>query len=182
MKKHPKNVEHEETVIPETEMETPDILGKLRGELAECRKERQEYLEGWQRAKADFVNLKRESGESAQRAHDRAEAGLLLEIIGAIDSFDMARANRTLWEKAPPEWRAGIEGIYQQLHGILKRCEVESFSPLGAPFDPNEHSALQVEPTEEKAKDNIVTGVLRPGYRLKGRLIRPAEVRIAQRA
>ena len=76
-------------------------MQKLRDELAEVKKERSEYLDGWQRAKADLINTKRDSAQSSQRTASIAREAFITELIPAIDSFDMAMTSDT-WQKVDP--------------------------------------------------------------------------------
>ena len=167
----------------EIEADTENDLGdaaieKLRTRLKKCLAEKQEYLDGWQRSKADFVNARKEEGNRRKELIAFSEERLLLELIPILDSFDLATGNRTLWESVSKEWRIGIESIRSQLVTILKSHRVEIFDPAGEPFSPAEHVAIDTLPTDREEKDQIVATVLQKGYRLEGKIIRPAHVTI----
>ena len=172
--------EPEIELIDEGEIEaTPEqLLKKLHDKLKLCQTERQEFLETSQRLRADYVNLKRESDSSGEKLAKFANEKLLLEIIGLADNFEQAVVYKDLWEKAPLEWRRGIEQIYHKLKSVLRRYGVEEVEALGQTFNPAEHQALAVLDTEKKEEDNMVMEIVQKGYRLHDRIIRPAGVKI----
>ncbi len=95
-------------------------LKKLKDELIQVKGERQEYLDGWQRCKADSVNSRKETLAHAERLGERAKEGLVEDIIPALDGFDMA-AGSPAWESLDAGWRSGIEQIRSQLLDVLSR-------------------------------------------------------------
>lgn len=151
---------------------------KLREELKKCRKEKQEYLLGWQRAKADLVNRNREIESERQKIRDRVTEEILSDIIDVLDSFSMAFSDTDAWEKVDEGWRRGIEHIHSQFLSILKSYGLEEIDPTGEEFDPREHDALESIDTDSKDKDGMIESVVRKGYRLNDTVIRPARVRI----
>jgi molecular chaperone GrpE (heat shock protein) len=86
---------------------SPHTLKKLRERLKKCEIEKQEYLVGWQRSKADFVNARRKDTEEREVFAKIAGERVILELLPVVDSFEMAFARRAEWEAVPPEWRAG---------------------------------------------------------------------------
>ena len=94
-------------------------MQKLRDELKEAKEKRDEYLDGWQRAKADMVNAKKEALEAHSRAAGRGKEILVEELIPALDGFDAAMQGEA-WQSVDPSWRAGIESINGQHQGGLK--------------------------------------------------------------
>jgi molecular chaperone GrpE len=133
--------------------------------------ERDEYLAGWQRAKADLVNYKKDefarSGEIARMTAER----LLRDVIGILDSFDLGL--RSLEEKGPVE--KGIYLIRAQCEDLLKRHGVERI-PLapGDSYDPA--SAEAIGETPSPAPPGTIADVIEPGYRMGERVIRAARV------
>src|ERR1043166_187336 len=79
-----------------------------------------EYLDGWQRAKADFINARKDDEKSRSERIKYATSGLLGDLIGVLDSFNLAMINKEVWEKVDKGWRTGVEYIYHQLVGVLK--------------------------------------------------------------
>jgi len=157
-----------------------DKLKKLRAELKATQKEKTEYLSGWQRSKADYLNLKREAEKEKQDLAKWAREGLLHELLPLADSFDLAMANREVWESAPVNWRQGIEYIYSQLQVILRDNGLEPIDPLGAQFDPILHHCLATVPVDNEADEDKVLEVLKKGYIMNGKVVRPAQVRVGK--
>jgi molecular chaperone GrpE len=149
-------------------------------ELEKVTAERDEYLAGWQRAKADFANAKKRWDETMAEYRKLANEGLIEELLPVLQSFEMAFANKEAWEKADKNWRTGVEYIYNQLKGILDQNGLKEINPIGAKFDPNMHEAVKYEPVEEKSKVGTIVKVIEKGYELGGKLIRPAKVVVAE--
>ena len=147
-------------------------------ELQKIIAERDEYLAGWQRAKADFVNAKKRMEDTMKEFRTMANEGLVEELLPVLHSFEMAFANREVWEKADKNWRMGIEHIYNQLKGILEQNGIKEINPVGQVFDPNIHEAVSFEKTTEK--EGSVLKVIEKGYMLGTKLIKPAKVIVAE--
>lgn len=156
-----------------------DKIKKMRQELKKCMSERGEYLAGWQRAKADFVNRDRASKEEAARIATASRERLLEELLPVLDGFDMAISSPA-WQNVETSWRQGMEVLHKQLTDVLEQNGIEMFDPKGKPFDPAEHEAVGTVAAESAADDHCVAQVLQKGYRLNGRMLRPARVTIAQ--
>ena len=146
-------------------------LQKLRVELAEVKKERDENLLGWQRCKADTVNAKKEAQEALSRARSLGKESLVEEIIPALDSFDMAMQGEA-WTTVDAVWRAGVESIHAQLISILESNGITAFGGVGERFDATLHEALQ----ETEGEPGTIIRVVRRGYRSGERILRPAQV------
>lgn len=162
----------------ESELNGAQIVKKLREKLKTAIEEKQTYLDGWQRDKAEFMNARKRDDEAKQEFLKFAKQGIIEDILPALDSFDMAMANKASWESISPEWRAGVEGIYNQLLGILSKNGVSAFGAKGDAFDPNLHQSVSMTPTDDKSKDHTVAEVLQKGYMLAGKVIRPAMVQV----
>lgn len=163
--------EQEDIILDEDGAEVPATLQKLKEKLIQCQKERQEYLDGWQRARADFVNLKKEEAESRVQTKARVEEDLAEKLIPLMDAFEAGFAH-TSWEKGDRAFTTGIEGIYKEFGRILKDLGVESFEPTGEAFDPALHMPVREEPGES----GKVLRVERKGYKRGATIIRPAFV------
>jgi len=146
-------------------------VAKLKKELEAVKKEKQEYLDGWQRAKADYVNsLKRFEAEKA----GAVEFGTVMSVQAFIPVMDsLARAEAT---GEVPEL---FKGIAKQLHDAAKTLGLEQFGTVGETFDPNKHEALGQDPAKSAAEDDTVTAILEPGWKSKNSIVRPAKVRVA---
>ena len=149
-------------------------LKKIKEELETAKKERQEYLDGWQRCKADSVNARKDALASAERSSERAKEDFLLEIIPVLDSFDMAMGNEA-WNSVEEAWKNGIERIRDQLLGILERGGVRRFGKLGEQFDPTRHEVVQ-EVDDMPGEPHSIVKILRYGYQNGKRVVRPAQV------
>jgi molecular chaperone GrpE len=145
----------------------------LRAKLAASEKEKMEYLSGWQRAKADMVNANRRHDEERARFSKMAQDDLIIEILPALDGFDMAMGNKESWEKVDAAWRVGVEYIRTQLTSALSRVGVEAVRPLGQSFDPAKHDSVGTV----AGKEGEVIEVLQAGYVRGDVVIRPAIVK-----
>ncbi len=152
-----------------------DKLKKLRAELEKCKEEKQEYLVGWQRCKADSINARKDAVLAAERAGNRSRDALVEDIIPALDSFDMAIASDT-WGNMDPNWRMGMENVRSQLIAALLNQGVTGFAEIGDTFDPKLHEVVQE--IEAEGEQGSVAKILRRGYRAGDKIIRPAQVAI----
>jgi len=153
-------------------------LKKLRADLKEAQKQKEEYLTGWQKERADFVNYKKE--ESARQANMSLSLRehMLNRFLTVIDSFDMAFANRELWEKVDESWRKGVEYIHSQMNSIFEEYGVKEVGAVGESFDPASHESIEMLPTDKKEKNHTVALVVQKGYKLGDRVMRPAKVKV----
>ncbi len=185
-KKEEKNKEEQGDIISddivfEEEGEySADTIKKLREKLKKCTAENKEYLDGWQRAKADFTNLKKDTEKQKQNFVKFAKEDLLSEILPVLDSFEMAFANKEAWEKVDKSWRSGVEYIHGQLKTVFENNGIVEISPLGDTFDPNKHNSIELVDTDDEQKDDTVVEVVQKGYMLNEKVMRPARVKVAR--
>jgi molecular chaperone GrpE len=152
--------------------------------LAETRRERDEYLELAQRTKADFENYRRRVAQEAEEAARRGVGGLAVQLIPALDNLERALRTAGIDPEAEPGEGAGAleHGVlltYRDLRSTLERAGVESYSPLDEAFDPVWHEALQTRPAEGVEPGKVVE-VVEQGYRLDGKVLRPARVIVSE--
>lgn len=166
--------------IEEEETDSRALVAKLRERLKKCQEEKQEYLSGWQRAQADFVNARRRTETEQKEFAVFAAENILRELLPVLDSFEMAFSHKESWEKAPLEWRAGVEQIYAKIQSLLTRHHVVSFDPRGEVFNPREHISVASAPAKKKDDDHRIIAVIQKGYRLQDKLIRPAQVVVGE--
>lgn len=166
----------EEAEITDIEDDLGTKLKQCKEKLALCQKERSEYLDGWQRSKADYLNSKRRLEAEREQETERNAAHFIEKLLPLCDSFDLALHDIEKGDEVKNEWRAGMEQIHNQLLGILKSYRLEVLEPKGAPFDPHFHEAVSEAPVTDQAQHHIILDVLQKGYRVGGRLIRPAKV------
>lgn len=187
---HENKEEHEKVVTdePENEMdvdfEPEEELGsmgaaqakikKLRTELKDAQAKRDEYLAGWQREKADATNMKKEAAHDAIRMAARVKAGIIEDILPALDSFDMAYGSES-WEAVDPTWRSGIDGIRNQLLEALSKNGIERYGKIGEILSPYLHEAVQ-EVDDVAGESGAIVKVLRSGYKAGEHVLRPAQV------
>lgn len=161
------------------EEDNPDALvKKLRAKLKECQQARQEYLAGWQRAKADYINARAEEEKQKAQVIDYAKVLLLTEFLGVADSFEDAFSHREAWEKVDENWRRGVEYIYQKLLTTFETNGLVQLNPVGARFNPLEHHSVGTVHVDEPDKENIILEVVKRGYKINNKIIRPAQVKI----
>ena len=143
-------------------------IKKLREKLKETETKAKEYLDGWQRAQADFANLRRRDEEAKFEFIKFAKLALLEELIPVLDSFNIALAHGN----------KDVRPIYDQFFSILKQNGLEELNPIGEVFDPKYHEAIGVVSTDDLEKDHKILEVIQKGYILMGKIIRPAKVKI----
>lgn len=156
-----------------------ETIKKLRAKLKEAEQKSSEYLLGWQRARADFVNYKKREAEEKESFMKYAGEQIMLDVIAVLDSFEMAFADKANWEKADKNWRDGVTLIYNQLKKSLEKNGLSSEEPVGLDFDPMNHMAIAMVETD-KSQEGKVVEVLQKGYSLHGRIIRPAKVKVGK--
>jgi molecular chaperone GrpE len=147
-------------------------------ELDDLRASADEYLEGWQRARAEFANYKKRIEREQAESRERITGEVLARFLAVLDDFELALKDR------PPSgdaasWAEGIDLIYRKLKALLEAEGVEVIDAKAKPFDPNLHEALSYEEYDE-VEDGHVIDVLRQGYKMGERVLRPALVRVAK--
>ena len=170
----------EDISIEETENEEMPVIAlkKIREKLRLCEKEKRDYLLGWQRMRADFVNVKKEEEARQGELIKFASEGLVEDLLPVLDSFSMAFVNKEAWEKVDGNWRKGVEYIYTQLLSVLESRGLAEVGAVGEKLDPRTHIAIEAVETDEKEQENIVSAVIQKGYRLHSKIIRPARVKV----
>lgn len=151
---------------------------QLRDKIKVLEKEKQEYLTGWQRARADYANIVKNQDDEKKRLRTLIEENFIEELIPVVDSFSMAMSNKDAWEKVDPNWRTGVEYIYQQLMNTLKERGFTSFGTVGDTFDPMLHQAVSETETDDASLDHTIVIVLQQGYKLGENVLRPARVAV----
>src|SRR3989344_1593595 len=149
-------------------------IEKIKKELEDCKKQADEYLNGWKRANADYVNFKKETEENSKELKAWMSKIFIMPVLNIMDSFDKAFAG--VPENLKDDmWVAGVIGIKKQFEDYLKAQKVETMSAVGEVFDPLKHEA--VESVEGGDTDKIAEEVQK-GYLLDGEVFRPAKVKI----
>ena len=177
---HDEDIELEPLPAQAGEEELGDIgaaqakLKKLKGELEKIKKERQEFLDGWQRCKADAVNARKDMESKAARSAEILREALVHDIIPALDSFDMA-AGSEAWTEVSDGWRSGMEHVRNQLLDALKSHGIERIGRVGDAFDPALYEAVE-EREDIAGEPGTVARIVRYGYRAGEKVLRPAQI------
>jgi molecular chaperone GrpE len=160
---------------------TPEILKKLRERLKKCETEKADYLAGWQRAKADFINARKEEEENRGHFVRFSELGLILELLAILDSFDIFfNAKEKEKENISPEWINGVTNIHKLLLDILKKRGVEAIECFGKEFNPEEHESIGEIKVDNGEDENKIINEISKGYKMHGKVIRPSSVEVGK--
>jgi len=152
--------------------------GAAQGELAVLRGQTAEYLDGWQRSRAEFANYKRRVEREQEEARARIAGEVLGHYLSVLDDLERALKDRPL-EGEAASWAEGIEMIYRKLRALLEAEGVETIAADGLAFDPNMHEAVTHEDSPTHQAGDIIE-VIRRGYRIGERVLRPSQVRVAR--
>ncbi|OJX46209.1 MAG: nucleotide exchange factor GrpE [Chloroflexi bacterium 44-23] len=145
--------------------------------LEEMVKQSQEFFEGWQRERADFVNYKKRIEREQASLKNFVTSEIIKKYLVIIDDMELALKNQPQDQECA-NWVTGVNLIYQKLISILEKEGVEQIATDGE-FDPNVHEALtQVESTDHES--GHIVEVMRNGYRIGDRILRPALVVVAR--
>lgn len=157
----------EEAIQTDDEM-TP--LEKVQAEAAE-------YLEGWQRARAEFKNFRARTDREREQTYQRAASDVLKGFLPVIDDLERA-LNNTPDDIKDHTWIEGINLINGKLNTLLTNAGLKEINPVGEPFDPNWHEAIGMDDSTD-AESGHITVVLQKGYAVGDHVLRPALVRVA---
>jgi len=161
-------------------------IEELKKQLEECQKLKDEYLAGWQRSRADLLNYKKEEMERIGQLINYAKEELILDILPIMDNFEVIE------KKLPENLKKddNVKGLMQikiQFQDFLKTLGVEEIKSIGEKFDPNFHEVVEeVESSSAKAtedkeiKSGTIIEEIQKGYKINGRLLRPAKVRVVK--
>lgn len=150
----------------------------LQEKLAEAEAKSAENLDGWQRAQAEFANYKKRVARDAEQLGADARVRVLKRYLEVMDDLDLALKNKPQ-DGEGADWAKGIELIYRKLNSFLETEGLTKLDPLGEMFDANLHEAVTEEESAEY-DSGVIIEVLRPGYMLGERVIRPAAVKVAK--
>jgi molecular chaperone GrpE len=159
------------------ELELVEQLIQLRTSFEEMEQKTDEYLDGWQRSRAEFANYKKRILREQAEIHQAARGDVIKLYLDIAD--DLGRALEGKPESGDgATWASGIEIIFQKL---INRLELEGIKPmdaLGQQFDPNFHEAIMKEESEDHECGQIIE-VMQEGYWIGDKVLRPAQVRVA---
>ena len=164
--------EHESEAVAEGELvdTEPDDAGS---ELVALETERDELRATLQRVQADFENYRKRVLREQTALVERSTEGLVGRLLPVLDSLEAALGSV---DAADPV-RKGVELVHAELLGVLEKSGLTPIEAVGKPFDPEEHEAVM---QDDGDGDPVVREVVRNGYRLKGRVLRPAMVAVSR--
>lgn len=165
----------DEAAVSEEEAAASELEADL-AKLSKLESERDEYLGMLRRVQADFENYRKRVIKEQTALVDRATEGLIEQLLPVLDSFELALKNVDT-VGSDESVRKGVELVYAELLGVLEKAGVSRIEAEGKPFDPNVHEAVM---QEEGDGEPVVSDVLRTGYTLKGRVLRPAMVKVTR--
>jgi molecular chaperone GrpE len=188
MQENKSNHENEEEFVLEEDSEyasskSNDAVSevkKLKEKIKQLEAEKLEYLTGWQKSKADYINSNKRAEEEKKDLTKYLNRDLILDILPVLDSFDMAMANKESWEATPKNWRLGVEYIYSQLLSALGNYGLSQNNPAGEKFNPELHEAVGVVNTDNHDDESTIAEVVGKGYKLHDTTLRGAKVKIYQ--
>jgi len=151
---------------------------KLEEKLKECQKQKEEFLNGWKKERADFLNYKKEEMERIGELIKYANEGLILKFLPILDNLEIAE--KKLPESLKKEENVrGILQIKKQILDFLKTQGVEEIKSIGEKFNPNFHEVVE-EIKKEGCGPGMIVEEIQKGYKINGRLLRPAKVKISK--
>ncbi len=186
--------EHEginESVVAEVEFEPDEVQAELQDVLSpdeqlavfqlsldEVQAKADEYLDGWQRSRAEFANYKKRIEREREEERSRIKGEILIRYIGIVDDLERALKDRPQQEELA-SWAEGIDLIYRKLKTILESEGITRIEAEGKQFDPNYHEAITQVESDDHQEGEIVE-VIQQGYQIGERVLRPALVRVAK--
>jgi len=153
-------------------------IEELKKKLEESEKLKQEYLAGWQRARADFLNYKKEELKRVGNLVKVATENLILELLPILDNFDIAEKNLSKEKREDPNIKGFLQ-IKKQILDFLKKQGVEEIKTVGEKLNLQFHEVVEEVDTDEVETGYIIEEVQK-GYEINGRVLRPAKVKVAK--
>jgi molecular chaperone GrpE len=154
-----------------------DELASLHQELDETKAKEAEYLDGWQRARAELANARKRFERERLQAYDNARADVLVQLLPLADDFE--RALDTLPDDLSSlTWIEGITLIQRKLQLLLERASVTPIEAVGQEFDPFSHEAVTHEPSDTVPAGHVIAE-MQKGYKMGDRVLRPTVVRVS---
>jgi molecular chaperone GrpE len=162
------------------DQKTSDKVRELKRELDLANKERMKHLEDLQRAKADFINMRRRDEADRDRFLKLSKEEILVQLLPIMDSFESAYKEES-WKETPNNFRKGIEMIAGQLKTILQNNGVVAIdSVIGAQFNPALETAVGTEKTTKEVEDHTIAEIIQTGYMLHDKVLRSPKVSIKE--
>ena len=156
-------------------------------DIEKLQQERQEYLEGWKRALADYDNLKKANERDRADQVHYAVGDFVRTLLPVMDSWSKAEAHRPAPKDdgshdaaACNQWMEGMSHVRKQFESALAKAGVMPINEVNVLFDPNLHEAMMMQPAPEGVAPHTVLQILEPGVKLHDRVLKPAKVTVAE--
>jgi molecular chaperone GrpE len=171
--------EESNEVASKEEAKTAETTKSLEEQLQEATAQAAEYLDGWQRARAEFANYKKRTEAEREEWTRITNSALVYQLLPVLDDFK--RAEDTLPDNLRRlTWVDGVLLILRKLQAILEAAGLEPIQSQGQPFDPKFHDAVLYETVADPALDNRVVEELQKGYLFGGKVLRPTMVKVGR--
>ncbi len=157
---------------------TLEAFEDMKAGLEKAKAEASANLDGWQRERAEFANYKKRIERENTQQRNNITGEVIKKYLVIMDDLDLALKNRPCGEEGSA-WAAGIELVVRKLQSVIEAEGIERINDNKVQFDPNLHEAISHEDNPEFASGEIIE-VIRQGYKLGDRIIRPALVRVAR--
>jgi molecular chaperone GrpE len=167
----------EEVASEEVSPQEAEELAALREELESAKAKEAEYLDGWQRARAELSNARKRFQREQEQAYQNAKADLLVRLLPIVDDFERAFAILPE-DQSSTSWVEGVRLILHKMQALLDQEGVTPIEAAGQEFDPFLHQAVTHEPSSEVGEGHIIDEVQK-GYRVAERVLRPSVVRVS---
>ena len=151
----------------------------LEDQLAQLQQERDSYLDGLQRSRADLDNYRRRATQEKLQAASRGKADLLQALLPILGNMHLALQHA---DQDADAVRQGVQMIWQQFEGFMRDQGIEPIATIGELFDPAHHEALSTVPATNDHPPDTIVSEIKPGYLFEGRLLSPAQVVVARAA
>lgn len=156
---------------------SPEEIADLQSSLAESESKSTEYLDGWQRARAELTNYRKRVERDRIQNRKNIAGEVIKRYLPIVDDFERALKDRPQ-DGSGALWAEGVELVYRKMLAVLEAEGVTPMNPEGETFDPNLHEAIMQTESDEHESDQVIE-VLQRGYMIGERVLRPAMVRIA---
>ncbi len=162
------------------EKNNEEKIKELEEKLEEAEKLKEDYLRGWQKERAEFLNYQKETERHKGEIIQKANEDIIKDLLNVLDSFDISINSLNIEGLTPTEKNIvrGIELIREQMLNILEQKGLKEIKALGEKFNPIYHEALEIVDGDEE--DKIAEEIIK-GYELNGKVIRPSKVKVMKK-
>ncbi len=162
---------------PQAEDEAELDPESLEGQLAQLQQERDSYLDGLRRSRADLDNYRKRATQEKLQAASRGKADILQALLPIVSNMRLALQHA---DQDADAVRQGVQMIWQQFEGFMRDQGIEPIATIGELFDPARHEALSTIPATDDHPPDTIVSEIKAGYLFEGRLISPAQVIVAR--